>query len=120
MATNNFYPSLAYINAITNAQNAVVTFTENHEFTIGEVVSFRVTADFGMREINQKRGKVIATGSDNITVDVDTSSWTAFDYSALNTAGTTPPVCVPSSSSVVPGSNPPATNMLDAFDNRRV
>lgn len=119
MATNVFYPAFAYINAITNAQNAVVTFTAAHDFTLGEIVGFRVRPQFGMSEINNKRGKVIATNSTQITVDIDTSTWTTFDYSALNTAGTTPPVCVPSSSTVVPGSNPPETNMQDLFDNRR-
>ena len=119
MTTNAFYPQRALINAITNAQNAQVTFTEDHDFTIGEIVSFRVEKNFGMFEINQKRAKVLSITSDTITVDIDSSSWTAFDYSMLNSDGTTPPHCVPSSSSLVPNANPPRINILDAFDNRR-
>lgn len=119
MVTNVIYPQKAFINAITNAKEAVVTFTEDHDFTVGEIVSFRVKKNFGMFQINNKRGVVIDTSSDTITVDIDTTTWDSFDYSALDTAGTTPPVCVPSSSTVVPGSNPPRTNFIDAFDNRK-
>lgn len=120
MSSNQFYPRLAYINAVTNAQQAVVTFTADHDFTLGEIVSFRCSSQFGMVQINNLKGKVVAKTDDTITVDIDTTNWDAFDYSVLNNAGTTPPVCVPCCSGVVPGSNPSATNLLDTFDNRRV
>lgn len=119
MVTNVIYPQKAFINAITNANQAVVTFTADHDFTLGEIVSFRVTPSFGMNQINFKRGTVLSLTSDTITVDIDSSTWDAFDYSALDTAGTTPPVCVPCCSTKIPGSNPPNININDAFDNRR-
>lgn len=119
MATNKFYPQLAYINAITKAIEAVVTFTAAHDFIVGQIVSFRVQRQFGMREIDQKRGKVLATTSNTITVDINTRDWTAFDYSVLGDAGTTPPICVPCCSGVVEGAIP-VTTIEDAFDNRRV
>ncbi len=120
MVTNQIYPRRAFINALTNAQQAVATFTADHDFTLGEVVSFRVRPPFGMFQINNKKGTVIAVTDDTITVDIDTSSWDSFDYSVLDDAGTTPPVCVPCCSKRVPGSQPPEVNILDAFDNRRV
>lgn len=120
MTTNRFYPKLVYVNAITNAHQAVATFTEDHDFTVGEIVSFKVTRPFGMFEINNKRGKVLSKTSDTITVDIDSSTWNAFDYSLLDTAGTTPPVCVPSSSSFIPNAVIPEINIQDTFDNRRV
>lgn len=119
MVQNEFYPKKAYINAITTAQNAVATFTEDHDFTVGEIVSFRVGSQFGMFQINNKYGVVIATTSDTITVDIDTSTWDAFDYSALNDPGTSPPIAIPGGSTKIPHSNPPEVNLLDAFDNRR-
>lgn len=119
MVTNVIYPQKAYINALTNATKAVATFTANHDFTVGEMVTFHVSSDFGMFEINQKRGKVLSLTSDTITVDIDTNDWTAFDYSALNSAGTTPPHCTPCCSVKVPNSNPPRVNQVAAFDNRR-
>ncbi len=120
MPTNRIYPQFSLINAITNAQQALVTFTADHDFTLGQVVSFRVIPRFGMFQINNLKGTVLATTSDTITVDIDTSDWDAFDYSVLNAAGTTPPVAVPCRSVRVPGSEPPEVNILDAFDNRRV
>ena len=120
MATNRFYPQKSLINAITNAQQAVCTFTANHDFTIGQVVSFRVTKDFGMFQINNKKGLVVATTDDTVTVNIDSLDWDAFDFSLIDTVGTTPPSCVPCCSVKVPGSNPPQVNLDDTFDNRRV
>jgi len=119
MAIRN-YPKIAYINAITNALNAVATFTADHDFTIGEIVSFRVTKSFGMREINNYRTKVLSKTNDTITVDLDTSTWTPFTYANINTAGTTPPICVPSCSGVIDNITIPSYNLEDAFDKRNI
>lgn len=120
MTGYQFYPRYAQIDAITNALNAEVTFTDEHDFTPGEIVSFRVTKDFGMWEINNHRGKVLSATDDTIIVDIDTSTWTPFTLSLLDEPGTTPPVCVPSSSGVIPNQQElQQTNIHDAFDNRR-
>ena len=120
MVTYRIYPRYAQISAITKATNAVVTFTVDHNFTNGEIVSFRVTKDFGMYEINNQRGLVLAHNDTTITVDIDTSTWTTFTTAMLNGPGTTPPVCVPSSSGIVPNQEAiPQTNLEDSFDNRR-
>jgi hypothetical protein len=114
----SYYPTRALISAITNATQAVVTFTADHDFTVGEIVSFRVTKDFGMYQINQKRAKVLSMSSDTVTIDIDTSFWDAFSLSNLDAAGTTPPACVPSSSGFIPNAIIPQTNIDDAFDKR--
>ncbi len=121
MATVNFYPSLSFISAITNEQNAVVTFTADHEFTVGEIVGFRVEQAFGMYEINKLRSRVFAITSNSITTNIDTSTWNAFSLANLNQPGTTPPCCVPSSSGVIPFEDvTPRVTLFDAFDNRPV
>ena len=120
MPTNQIFPRRALINALTNAQQAVATFTADHDYTLGEVVSFRVTRDFGMFQIHQRSGTVVAKTSDTITVDIDSSDWDTFDFSNNDALGTTPPHCVPCCSVRVPGSEPPQVNLLDSFDNRRV
>jgi hypothetical protein len=112
------YPEKAFVSDITNAKEAVVTFTADHDFSLGEIISFRVTRQFGMIEINQKVGKVIGLTSDTVTVDIDTSTWTPFDYSLIDTAGTSPPLCVPVGSGIIPGEYVPTINIEDAFDNR--
>lgn len=119
MVTHVIYPKKAFINAITNAKKAVITFTEDHDFSLGEIVSFRVGSPFGMFQINNKQGRVLDLDSTSITVDIDTTDWDAFDYSVLNEDGTTPPVCVPVGSSIIPDTSPVKTNQKAAFDNRR-
>jgi hypothetical protein len=63
----------------------------------------------------------------SITIDLDTSGYSAFVFptSAVAAAGVSPAVVVPSSSGVVPDNGsatiaqqPPGTNLRDAFDNR--
>ena len=116
---NNFYPSKAFISAITNSQDAVITFTEDHEFTPGEIVSFRVGKQLGMSEINNLQARVILITSDTITTELDTTFWTPFSLANLNQPGTSPPCCVPSSSGVIPFEDDPArVTLFDAFDNR--
>ena len=128
---NRMYPRYAYISLITQATQAVVYFTAPNDFTPGEIVSFRVSSDFGMDEINNKPARVLSVTNSatvsSITIDLDTSGYTAFSFptSAVALAGVSPAVVVPSSSGVVPlnGSattpqQPPGTNLLDSFDNR--
>lgn len=118
MAQHHFYPHFSYISDISNSTQAVVTFTAIHDFTPGEIVSFRVGKQFGMYEINNQRAKVILKDDTSIVTDIDTSTWNSFSLDNLNTPGTSPPVCVPSSSSVVPFEYNPMVNIEDAFDNR--
>ena len=130
---NRMYPRLRYIANITAAAQAVVYFTEKHDYTPGEIVSFRVPSLYGMDEINNKPARVLSVTNSatvsSIVLDLDTSGFTAFTFptSAQAAAGVSPAVCVPSSSGVVPlnGSatipqQPPGTNLLDSFDNRNV
>ena len=111
-------PRFAYISAITNAKDAVVTFTADHDFTVGEIVSFRVTKDFGMDEINKLRSRVSAITNDTITTTIDSTNWTPFSLANLDAPKTTPPVCVPSASGVIFNLYTPTVNIEDAFDIR--
>ncbi len=130
---NRMYPRLKYIANITQAAQAVVSFTAKNDFTPGEIVSFRVSSAFGMSQINNIPARVLSVTNSStvssITIDLDTSGFTAFSFptSAIAAAGVSPAICVPASSGVVPfnGSatipqQPPGTNLLDAFDNRNV
>lgn len=128
---NRMYPRYAYIANITRATQGVVYFTAKNDFTPGEILSFRVSSDFGMQEINNQQARVLSVTNSStvssVTLDLDTSGYTAFSFptSATAAAGVSPAVAVPSSSGVVPlnGSAsqpqiPEGTNLLDAFDNR--
>ncbi|OGT44291.1 MAG: hypothetical protein A3F13_02675 [Gammaproteobacteria bacterium RIFCSPHIGHO2_12_FULL_40_19] len=114
---SQFYPLMREISAITQAQNAVVTTTEDHDFVVNELVSFRVSRAYGMVEMNNLRGKVLAITSDTLTVDIDSSNFTAFSIPG-DLTGTTPPCVVPSSSGVDLEADSPTMILEDAFDNR--
>jgi hypothetical protein len=109
-------PKFFYLSGITNAVQAVATFTEDHDYSIGEYVSFRVSQPYGMREINEQRGKVINLTSNTITVDIETTFYTPFIYPV--SGDNTPPHTVPAGSGVIP-LYVPEVNLFDAFDNLR-
>jgi hypothetical protein len=115
-----FYPRWRYINSISLAAQAVVQFTVDHDFTVGEVVSFRVSSDFGMDEINNVQGIVQSVTASTITLDIDSSAFTAFAFptSAIAAAGVSPAVCVPVGAGPTPNGNPPGVSVNAAFDNR--
>lgn len=128
---SRFYPRLKYIANITKATQGVVYFTAKNDFTPGEIVTFHVSSDFGMDEINNRSARVLSVTNSStvssITIDLDTSGFTTFAFptSAVAAAGVSPAICVPSASGVVPDSTntslvqqPPGTNLRDAFDNR--
>lgn len=110
------YPGFRYITGISNAQFAVVTTATDHFFTDGEIVSLRVSQPYGMVEINNKQVKVLSHTSNTITLDIDSSNFNAFLFpvAGLNT----PPVVVPSSSSIIPRLYPYTVSLFDSFDVR--
>ena len=114
---NNFFPSKFPIIGITNAQYAVVTFSENHEFLPNSIISLRVSKQFGMVEINNLQVKVLSATSDTVTLDVDSSEFTPFVITS-DPIVVVPPYAVPSASGVDLFSPVPRTILEDAFDNR--
>lgn len=84
-----YEPYLCYITACTAATSAVITTSLNHSFVVGQEVSVNIPANWGMVEMANKRGFVTAITSSTITVDIDSSGFTAFAYptSAVATAG---------------------------------
>lgn len=110
-----FTPFFSFIEDISQAINAVITFTEPHSFTIGEIVSFRVSRASGMFEMNNQDALVIGLTSTTITVPINSTNYNAYVNAGLYIQN--PAVCVPSSSGVIPNNIPPATNLQDAFDN---
>lgn len=112
-----FYPQKAFISNISNEQYGVITFTEDHDFLVNEIIGLRVSKPYGMVEINNKQVKIIDTTADTVTIDLDTTNYSPFTIPG-DTYGTTPPCAVPSSSGVDLQSAIPRTILEDAFDNR--
>ena len=77
-------PRSRYVTAITQATQAVVTLSVTHGYQVGEKVQFYVGVEYGMTQINSLVGKITAinTTTNTITVDIDTSAFTAFAWPA--------------------------------------
>lgn len=81
-----YQPSTRYITSITNAALAVVRLSVTHNYAIGQEVRFVVPEAYGMTEINGLVGTIVAVdytaapGGNDITVDIDTTAFTPFDF----------------------------------------
>ena len=111
----DFIPNLKYISNITQSKPAVVTFTEDHNFTLGEWISFRVPPPNGMIQLNNQKALIIALTHNTVTIAVDSLQFYAFIYV---TNGQIPCVAVPAGSGIPPGTA--FVTLEDAFDNRPI
>ncbi len=121
-----FFPRFRYIVplagavGITQATNAVVSMSVAHDFSVGEKVGLRVSTDYGMSEANNLVATVTAVGTFTVTLDLDTSGFTAFlpPLSLTYSEGVTQATIVPAGSGPEAGANPPIVPVTAAFDNR--
>ena len=113
---STYTPSVSFISSITRGPLTVVQFTQNCDFTVGEIVSFRVSKASGTFELNNQQALVLAVSGNQITVDLPSQNYTPFINLGEN--GTQyPAMVIPSSSGIVPNSFPIQTSLEDAFDN---
>lgn len=77
-----FAPRTQNIVAITQAASAVVTTAVDHGYQVDDAISFRVSAGYGMSEINNLTGNITAVTASTFTVDIDSSGFTAFAFPA--------------------------------------
>jgi hypothetical protein len=111
-----FVPQFSFIASIQLGQQTVVTFTEDCDFSPGEIVSFRVSPPSGTRELNNQQATVLATTADSITVGIDSTYFTPFVFNPINNLAF-PAMVVPAASGILPGSAPATVGLQDAFDN---
>lgn len=101
-----FYPTVRTITNISNASQAIVTLSVTHGYQVGQKVSFRVPAvtsvAFGMVELDGMYGTIVAIGqadansiTNTITVDIDTSGFSAFAFPLTTDPGFSPAQVVP-------------------------
>jgi len=92
-----FLPRRRWITAITAAASAVVTTSVDHGYTVGDLVTIRVPAGWGMTQINGRTGQITAITASTFTVNIDSSAFTAFAFptSAVAAAGISFPHVVP-------------------------
>ena len=77
--SGTYEPANVDIDDISQAQNAIVTTSEDHSFVIANQVQFLIPPEWGMYQINRLKGFVISIPqSDQIEVDIDTRAFDAF------------------------------------------
>lgn len=96
-----FYPYTRVISKITQAVQAVVTMTVQHAWTVGQRIRFIIptvtAAAFGMTQLNGVEASIVAVDlvNNTITVDVDTTGFTAFAWPLTTDPVFTYPQVVP-------------------------
>ncbi len=92
-------PEYIYITNISNATQAVVSTSIDPSFTyvVGMKIYFSVPSSFGMTQINGLTGTILAVnavsaisniGAYNVTVDIDSSAFSAFAFPASTSSPT--------------------------------
>lgn len=114
-----FYPRNRRITGISAATSAVITLSVTHGFTAGQSVRIKVPSEFGMIEMDELLGNItaISTANNTITVDIDSSAFTAFAFpaSAVAGAGVEAPQVIPVGETA---NDTFANNLDDATDNQ--
>ena len=86
-------PRALFVTGITQAAQAVVTVSEAHNYVVGEKIVFNIPASFGMTQLNSFTQRlpavIVAVGTYTMTINVNTTSFTAFAFPASSGSPTT-------------------------------
>ncbi len=89
-----YYPRNRVITKVTQASSALITMAVTHGFTVGQEMRFAVPSEFGMVELDNLSATITAIGTSDglstntITIDVDSTAFTAFAFPSSATAAT--------------------------------
>nr|CAB4126354.1 hypothetical protein UFOVP88_20 [uncultured Caudovirales phage] len=89
-----YYPPRRYIvNMASSGVNTLITMSVTHQYTVGQEVRIYCPSNFGMTQINGLLGVITAIGTadvsgitNTITVNINSSSFTAFSWPTSATA----------------------------------
>lgn len=74
-----FQPAMRIVNSITNAVQALVTTSLDHQYIIGTFVRFYIPNGVGMEQINHQYGVILTIPtSTTFTVSIDTTNYDPF------------------------------------------
>jgi len=124
-----FYPSSRYITKITQDDRAIVTLSVTHNYEIGQKIRFvipTVTATrFGMTELNGVEATIFDINqpdddgvTNTITVDVDTTGFTAFEFPLTGSGPFTPAQVIPIGENTADALAASENILSDATENR--
>jgi hypothetical protein len=75
---NFFIPNRQTVSAVTNAQPAVVTTSQDHGYESGLQVRFFFPLDVGMNELNGQIFQITKIDSTNFSIPIDSSNFDSF------------------------------------------
>jgi len=78
----SFKRAAKLISDITNANEAQITTTTDHEYSDGDIVRIIVPNIYGMKRINNLSGKIKVTGAQTFTIDINTTTFNTFSIPA--------------------------------------
>jgi len=124
-----FYPPIRFITKISQATQAIVTLSVLHDFTVGQSVRLIIptvtSVAFGMTELNDVEATIVAINqadadgvTNTITIDQDTSGFSAFEFPLTTDPGFTPAQVVPIGENTAVGLNLGANILGDATENQ--
>ena len=94
-----YYPRRRSITNITQGFPAVVQTSVTHGYLVGQVVKMNVSADFGMVEMDGLYGTIVSidteTNINQFSIDIDSTSFTAFTFPTTSDLAFTPAQVVP-------------------------
>lgn len=92
----SYQPQHYYILNITQAANAIITTSISHNLIVGQRVRINLAdSRFGMTEINGLTGTVIATTAGTVTVNINSTAFSAFTFALPASVPFTMPLLVP-------------------------
>jgi hypothetical protein len=118
-----FYPRNRTVINVSQAAQAVVTTSVNHNYTIGQQVRFVVPANCGMTQLNGLQATIVAVSAagalPTFTIDLDTTGFTAFQWPLLAVAPTSYANVVPigENTATALAQVPPLSGLEDATIN---
>lgn len=77
-----YYPRRRFIVNATRAASMVVTVSVSHGYTVGQAVRLHMPAPYLMIEADGLVGTITATTASTITLDIDSTDFTAFAFPA--------------------------------------
>ena len=92
---NMYYPSKRVIANITQANPAVITTLVDHGFTTGQQIRINLPAVCGMIELNGVLATVTNINASTFSINVDTTTFTAFNFPLPAIVPFTPAEVVP-------------------------
>lgn len=89
------FPAKRVVANITQATSAVVTTLVDHGYSVNQRVRFKVPKYSGMVELDGQVGTITAVSTSTFTVNIDTSTYSAFTFPEYDSPEWTPAQVVP-------------------------